>query len=172
MAVGDRQAARVDVTYTNASYVSQHPWDHVEGAPYGTRGGMVVNHVFPADARSEFELLVISGDNARGEDIDVSIDGQRVAFIKFETAPAAAADGRGGYPFRTEPLLVRAGEHKVAVAFVKRTDGPFQDLIKPHEWSYAGGGSGGAGITTLPHLRDVVVAGPYNADRRQRDGEP
>ena len=93
----------------------------------------------------------------------MSIDGQRVALIKFETAPAAAADGRGGYPFRTEPLLVRAGEHKVAVAFVKRTDGPYEDLIKPHEWSYAGGGSGGAGITTLPHLRDVVVAGPYNA---------
>ena len=98
MAVGDRQAARVDVTYTNPSYVSQHPWDHVEGAPYGTRGGMVVNHVFPADAEYKFELLVISGDNARGEDIDVSIDGQRVALIKFENAPAAAADGRGGYP--------------------------------------------------------------------------
>ena len=72
-------APRVDVIYTNPSYVSQHPWDHVEGAPYGTRGGMVVNHVFPADAEYEFELLVISGDNARGEDIDVSIDGQRVA---------------------------------------------------------------------------------------------
>ena len=163
MAVGDKQAPRVDSTYTNPSYVSQHPWDHVEGAPYGTRGGMVVNHVFPADAEYEFELLVISGDNARGEDIDVSIDGQRVVLVKFENAPAAAADGRGGYPFRTDPILVRAGEHKVAVAFVKRTDGPYEDLIKPHEWSYAGGGSGGAGITTLPHLRDVVIAGPYNA---------
>jgi mono/diheme cytochrome c family protein len=163
MAVGDKQAPRVDTTYTNPSYVSQHPWDHVDGAPYGTRGGMVVNHVFPADAEYEFELLVISGDNARGEDIDVSIDGQRVALVKFENAPAAAADGRGGFPFRTDPILVRAGEHKVAVAFVKRTDGPYEDLIKPHEWSYAGGGSGGAGITTLPHLRDIVVAGPYNA---------
>ena len=163
MAVGDKQAPRVDTTYTNPSYVSQHPWDHVEGAPYGTRGGMVVNHVFPADAEYEFELLVISGDNARGEDIDVSIDGQRVVLVKFENAPAAAADGRGGYPFRTDPILVRAGEHKVAVAFVKRTDGPYEDLIKPHEWSYAGGGSGGAGITTLPHLRDLVIAGPYNA---------
>ena len=172
MAVGDRQAARVDVTYTNPSYVSQHPWDHVEGAPYGTRGGMVVNHVFPADAEYEFELLVISGDNARGEDIDVSIDGQRVALIKFETAPAAAADGRGGYPFRTEPLLVRAGEHKVAVAFVKRTDGPYEDLIKPHEWSYAGGGSGGAGITTLPHLRDVRRRRALQRHRRLRDADP
>ncbi|MGE4225531.1 MAG: DUF1592 domain-containing protein [Vicinamibacterales bacterium] len=163
MAVGDKRAARVDVTYTTPSYVSQHPWDHVEGAPYGTRGGMVVDHVFPADAEYEFELLIISGDNARGEDLDVSIDGQRVALIKFESAPAAAADGRGGYPFRTDPIRVRAGTHRIAAAFVRRSDGPYEDLIKPHEWSYAGGGSGGAGITTLPHLRDLVVAGPYNA---------
>ncbi len=43
MAVGDRGAAPIDHTYTNPSYVSQHPWDHVAGAPYGTRGGMVVS---------------------------------------------------------------------------------------------------------------------------------
>jgi mono/diheme cytochrome c family protein len=163
MAVGDRQAAKVDVVYTNSSYVSQHPWDHVEGAPYGTRGGLVVNHVFPADAEYEFELLVISGDNARYEDIDVSIDGERVALVKFENGPAAAADGRGGMALRTEPIVVRAGEHTVSAAFVRRSDGPYEDLIRPHDWSYAGGGSGGAGITTLPHLRDLLIAGPTNA---------
>ena len=85
---------------------------------------MVVNHVFPADAEYEFELLVISGDNARGEDIDVSIDGERVALLKFENGPAAAADGRGGMPLRTEPILVRAGEHKVAAAFVAQATVP------------------------------------------------
>ena len=90
MAVGDRRRPASISTYTNPSYVSQHPWDHVEGAPYGTRGGMVVNHVFPADAEYEFELLVISGDNARGEDIDVSIDGQRVVLMQVRERP-----GRG-----------------------------------------------------------------------------
>ncbi|MBP7778183.1 MAG: DUF1592 domain-containing protein [Acidobacteria bacterium] len=163
MAVGDRQAARVDIVYTNPSYVSQHPWDHVEGAPYGTRGGLVVNHVFPADAEYEFDLLIISGDNARYEDIDISVDGVRVGLLKYENGPAAAADGRGGMALRTEPIVVRAGEHRISAAFVRRSDGPYEDLIRPHDWSYAGGGSGGAGITTLPHLRDLVVAGPYNA---------
>ncbi len=163
MAVGDKQAARVDIVYTNPSYVSQHPWDHVEGAPYGTRGGLVATHVFPADAEYELELLVISGDNARGEDIDVSLDGERVALMKYENGPQAAADGRGGMSMRTDPILVRAGAHKVSAAFVRKGDGPYEDLIRPHDWSYAGGGSGGAGITTLPHLRDLVVAGPYNA---------
>lgn len=163
MAVGDRQAARVDIVYTNPSYVSQHPWDHVEGAPYGTRGGLVVNHVFPADAEYEFDLLIISGDNARYEDIDISVDGVRVGLLKYKNGPAAAADGRGGMALRTEPIVVRAGEHRISAAFVRRSDGPYEDLIRPHDWSYAGGGSGGAGITTLPHLRDLVVAGPYNA---------
>ncbi|MEZ5284244.1 MAG: hypothetical protein R2712_05420 [Vicinamibacterales bacterium] len=31
MAVGDRNAPTIDTTYTNPSYLSQHPWDHVEG---------------------------------------------------------------------------------------------------------------------------------------------
>ena len=49
LAVGDQNAPSIDHTYTNPTYMSQHPWDRVEGAPYGTRGGMVVSHVFPAD---------------------------------------------------------------------------------------------------------------------------
>jgi cytochrome c551/c552 len=161
LAIGDRQATTVDATYTAPGYVSQHPWDHVEGAPYGTRGGMVVNHVFPADAEYVFEIDLTSGSNARYEDIDISIDGERVALIEYETGPAGGADGRGAVPMRTEPVLVKAGQHRVAAAFVRRVEGPYEDLIRPHDWSFAGGGSGGPGITTLPHLRDFIVKGPY-----------
>jgi hypothetical protein len=51
----------------------------------------------------------------------------------------------------------------LSAAFVRRFDGPYEDLIRPHDWSFAGGGSGGAGITTLPHLRDVIIHGPFKA---------
>ena len=68
---------------------------------------------------------------------------------------------RGAVPVKTEPVLVKAGQHKVAAAFVRRFDGPYEDLIRPHDWSFAGGGSGGSGITTLPHLRDLIVRGPF-----------
>jgi cytochrome c551/c552 len=163
MAVGDRHAASIDHTYTSPSYVSQHPWDHVDGAPYGTRGGMVVDYVFPNDAEYVFEVDLISGSNARGEDIDVSINGERVALVEYETGPAGGADGRGAVEMRTEPIFVHAGQQRVAAAFVRRTDGPYEDLIRPHDWSYAGGGSGGPGITTLPHVRDLVIKGPYHS---------
>ena len=161
MAVGDRHAPAVDHTYTSAGYVSQHPWDHVDGAPYGTRGGMVVDYVFPSDAEYVFEVDLVSGSNARGQDVDVSINGERVALIEYETGPAGGADGRGAIAMRTEPILVRAGQQRVAAAFVRKTDGPYEDLMRPNDWSYAGGGSGGPGITTLPHVRDLVIKGPY-----------
>jgi hypothetical protein len=160
MAVGDKSAPSIDTTYTNPTYMSQHPWDRVEGAPFGTRGGMVVNHVFPADGEYQFEMTFNSGENTRFEDIDISIDGERVALVQYELINIAGADGRGQTPLRTEPVLVKAGQHKVAAAFIKKIDGPYEDLIRPHEWSYAGGGSGGAGITTLPHMGDLVVRGP------------
>jgi cytochrome c551/c552 len=161
MAVGDRNAATTDQTFTNPGYLSQHPWDHVEGAPYGTRGGLVVNYVFPADAEYVFEVTLNSGANARFEDIDVSINGERVALLEYEPGPAVSADGRGGRSIRTEPIVIRAGQHRVAAAFVRRLDGPYEDLIRPHDWSFAGGGSGGPGITTLPHVRDLIIKGPY-----------
>ncbi len=161
MAVGDKDAPSIDKTYTNKTYVSQHPWDHVEGAPYGTRGGMVVDHVFPADGEYAFEVTFTNGDNSRFQDVDISIDGQRVALLAYENGPQIAADGSGATPLFTDPVLVKAGQHRVAAAFIKRSDGPYEDLIKPHEWSNAGGGSGGGGITTLPQLRDVVIRGPY-----------
>jgi Protein of unknown function (DUF1592)/Protein of unknown function (DUF1588)/Protein of unknown function (DUF1585)/Protein of unknown function (DUF1587)/Protein of unknown function (DUF1595) len=163
MAVGDRNAPTVDSTYSSPGYVSQHPWDHVEGAPYGTRGGSVVEHVFPADAEYVFEVDLVSGSNARFEDIDISVDGERVALIEYETGPAGGADGRGAVPMRTEPILIKAGQHLVAAAFVRKIEGPYEDLIRPHDWSFAGGGSGGPGITTLPHVRDLTIKGPYRA---------
>ena len=65
LAVGDKNAPPVDRTYTNTSYVSQHPWDRLEGAPIGSRGGMVVSHIFPADAEYVFEVTFTGGDNSR-----------------------------------------------------------------------------------------------------------
>jgi hypothetical protein len=160
MAVGDHAARNIDHTYTAASYVSQHPWDHVDGTPYGTRGGMVVEHVFPADGEYSFEVTLNGGGSARYEDIDISLDGTRIALLQYETGPAGGADGRGAVPVMTEPILIKAGQQSVAAAFVRRSDGPYEDLIRPHDWSFAGGGSGGGGITTLPHLRDLIIRGP------------
>ena len=63
---------------------------------------MVVEHVFPADAEYVFEIALNSGNNARFEDIDISINGERVALLEYEPGAAGGADGRGGRSIRTE----------------------------------------------------------------------
>jgi len=159
MALGDRGAGRVEHSYKNSEYVSQHPWDRVPGAPYGTRGGIVVDHTFPADGEYYFQVTFASGDNSPFEDLDISINGERVALLAY-TSIGRGADGRGAIPQRTDPVFIRAGQQRVSAAFIRSTEGPYEDLMRPHDWSMAGGGAGGSGITTLPHLRDVVIIGP------------
>jgi hypothetical protein len=163
MAVGDLHAPSLDRTYSAGTYESQHPWDHLDGAPFGTRGGIVVKHVFPVDGEYVFEPVFISGNNSRFEDLDISVDGTRVALVRYEAQPSGGADGRGGIPMPTNPITIRAGQHVVAAAFVRRFDGPYEDLIRPNDWSFSGGGSGGSGITTLVHLRDLTIRGPFHA---------
>ena len=54
LAVGDPEAAPSSSTYTNPGYASQ--WERVDGAPYGTRGGISVVHNFVSDGQYEFRL--------------------------------------------------------------------------------------------------------------------
>jgi len=164
LAVGDTKAAVAQTTYPVSSYISQHPWDHIEGTPYGTRGGIVADHVFPADGYYQFKINIEGGVGMELEDVDVSIDGQRVSLIKYERNVDKSVNSAdlplGVDKFVTEPILVKAGQQKVSAAFVRRFEGPYEDLIRPHEWSLASNGTASAGTTAPPHLLDLSVIGP------------
>ncbi len=164
IAVGDRNAVSTQTQYKTSPFDSQHPWDHVEGTPYGTRGGMVITHAFPADGEYVFRLNVGGGVGRPVEDLDVSIDGERVALLQYDRGIARngeSADFPLGADFLfTEPIKVKAGQRKVSVAFVRKMEGPYEDLIKPHDWSRASGGTAAAGTTEPPPLMDVLITGP------------
>ncbi len=164
MAIGDRRAVVTQATYKTSPFTSQHPWDHVEGTPFGTRGGMVMWHSFPADGEYEFRLNVGGGVGRPVEDLDISVDGERVALLQYDRGVARnleSADAPSGADYiRSAPLKIKAGQRKVAVAFVKRAEGPYEDLIKPHDWSRASGGTGAAGTTEPTPLMEVLITGP------------
>ena len=164
MAVGDRTVQPLPVTYRQSPFISQHPWDHADGAPYGTRGGIVALHTFPADGMYTFRLNVGGGIGTRFEDLDISIDGQRVALLQYEKGierSLNSADAPQGADFVwTEPIAVKAGQQRVSVAFVRRSEGPYEDLIRPHEGSMAGNQSASAGTTAPPTLIEFTVIGP------------
>jgi hypothetical protein len=162
-AVGDKNAAPLRRTFTSSDYVSQNPWDYVPGAPYGTRGGVVADPVFPADGYYTFQLTFRTDGNTRLENIDVSVDGERVALLMYDRGILTgngfnAQDLKGG--LSTEPIFVEAGQHRVSAAFVRQGEGPYEDLVRPHEWSLAGLNNGTNAVTHLPHLRELVIDGP------------
>ena len=158
-AVGDRDAATASATYANPPSVSQHEWERAPGAPFGTRGGISVLHSFPADGEYVFSMTFMSGWGERYDDIDVSVDGQRIALVRY--GGNIDFQGRKGFPVRTEPLLVRAGERRLTAAFVRKMDGPYEDLIRPNDWSLTGTETS-YGQTSLPHLMSLTVEGPHN----------
>lgn len=162
IAVGNPDALSKSAKYTNPIDVSQHAWDHIEGTPYGTRGGMVVTHDFPADGDYVFSIETLFGSGTGFEDVDVTIDGEPVAQLALE-------HGRGsGVPIRTEPIFVSAGQHDVAVAFVRKIEGPYEDRLKVPGWSFVGGEDAQAwanyGITALPHLSELMITGPRSPE--------
>jgi hypothetical protein len=164
LAVGDKNATPIKHTFTNSDYVSQHPWDYVPGAPYGTRGGVVAEHVFPADGYYTFAMTFRTDGTTRLEEIDVSVDGERVALMQYDRAALTgggfnAQDLRG--VFSTERVFVRAGQHRVSAAFIRQGEGPYEDLLRPHEWALAGLNNGTAAVTQVPHMRDLVIDGPF-----------
>src|SRR5713101_4794741 len=172
LAVGDPAATAREVTYPVSRWTSQR--EHVDGAPYGTRGGVSVAHTFPADGDYRFRVSfyhettgALYGNGRAAlhtagapEQIEISIDGDRAALLDIDRWMTTSDPD--GVNLRTEPIAIAAGPHRVSAAFIRRFEGPAQDLISPLEWSLASTSIADAyGFTTLPHLRDLAITGPF-----------
>jgi hypothetical protein len=167
LAVGDKDARPAEKTYEKSGYHSQ--WDRVEGAPIGTRGGISVVHIFPADGEYRFRLAFdhtttggYFGSTARFEQLEISINGERAALIEMDQWMDVSDPN--GVNMESPPVFVRAGPQRVTAAFIRKSEALIEDLTSPHEWSLADRqiGAGGYGITSLPHLKELVIGGPHN----------
>ena len=164
LAVGDAEAAPTEANYKVPRTASQ--MRQVEGAPFGTRGGIAVTHIFPADGEYTFRMMLHSiptgqlfGSSVPGEQIEVSINGERVALLDINTRMSEADPN--GMNLVTPKVYVRAGPQLVAAAFITRFDAPVDDLLAPIEHTLADTQIGsGFGVTALPHLREFAVTGP------------
>jgi hypothetical protein len=165
LAVGDPDASPNSTIYKLPRIASQ--LTHVEGAPFGTRGGISVVHNFPADGEYSFRMMLHSiptgqlyGSAVRGEQIEVSVNGYRVALLEIN--PRMSESDPNGMNLQTPPIVVKAGPQRVSAAFIQRTEAPVDDLLAPVEQTLADTqiGSGISGVTTLPHLREFAIVGP------------
>ena len=173
MAVGYPSATPSETQYLVPQWYSQV--DRVEGAPFGTRGGTSVTHNFPANGEYRFRVSfhvkdtgeMYGGGNSAlhtadgAEGIEISIDGERVALLEVDRW--MTEEDPNGATMRTDPIFIRSGPRQVTAAFVKRYEGPLADLLSPHDWSISNTTIAAEyGTLAVPHLREVVIGGPYN----------
>src|SRR6185503_19617367 len=93
--------------------------------------------------------------------MEVAVDGDRVALLKVDRW-MSESDSEG-LTVSTPPIEVRAGPRRIAATFIQEFEGSEDDLIKPIDHTLADTQIGvGYGVTTLPHLRNLGVVGPFN----------
>ena len=163
-ALGNPAARAGSMTYRPARGTDQAV--HVEGLPLGTRGGLLAEHLFPADGDYKLNIngLAIAG-YVRGMEyrhrLIVTLDGVKVfenaiggeedmKAIDQQQAPAVAAiNGR----FQNIPLKVTAGPHKIGVTFVARTFAESDDVL----YSFRPA----SGEDRIPRVSSVEIQGPF-----------
>jgi mono/diheme cytochrome c family protein len=143
LAVGDRSMGPSQTIYAAPPALSQDM--HIDGLPLGTRGGMLVTHVFPLDAEYEFSFGGGGGGGGFGgggggaAQVDFTIDGEKQTVT--------------GRQFR---LKVPAGPHRIGVAMVDRRRAAGVDDVYS-DFRAAGPPTVGGGVNS------ININGPFNA---------
>ena len=137
LAVGNLLLTASTATYRVPSDLAQS--GHLDGLPLGTRGGTLIEHTFPLDAEYSFRVRVrgaaigLAAANLQGEEIEVSLDGERIRLV-----PATATIDL--------KLPIKAGPHELAVTFVRKPPAGADDV-----WQTFAANSG---------VQSVAITGP------------
>jgi hypothetical protein len=189
LAVGERDAAPAQFTYTVKGDLSQN--QTLDGQPLGTRGGTTITHNFPVDGEYQIRLALLKlsfgqvfGEGAEGEELEVTLNGQRVKLFKLDEVPMFfMRESKGSHPAKPQPtdpieervkmtpdirleftLKVKAGPQTIGVNFLQKAHVANEDLVRrPVSSTYDVFIGMQYGYTTAPHLSRVVITGPYNA---------
>lgn len=167
LAIGDVKAPTQTVYRVPADNTQNY---HVEGLPFGTRGGILIQHEFPADGDYAVKVVPVNrglmgGSQAfgevRGEKLEVLLDGERLGLFDWDKGVVAAA-GSGQTGTIDLKFHAKAGLHALGVTFLATHYAPGLDLNDQFLRSTIETG-GLPGFTFYPHVGSVRVDGPYNA---------
>ncbi|HET9132525.1 MAG TPA: DUF1587 domain-containing protein, partial [Terriglobia bacterium] len=161
LAIGDVSAPTQAVFEVPADTAQNY---HIEGLPFGTRGGILIKYQFPADAEYSFKVKGVTGyfqavlGGVKGEQLEVTVDGERVKLFDWDKE-IANTTGNGK---STPRVPVKAGLHTVGVTFLATNDVPGSELDRPFQRTMNTPGSI-PGFLFYPHVGQVWIEGPYNA---------
>ena len=169
IAVGDPEFPPEERRYQVSQRYSQD--EHIEGLPWGTRGGMQIEHNFPLDGIYDIdtEFLTNSVKGIRGlqfpHQYEISVDGMRVKLVTIggqadymEMMENTEASQRTLTSRTQLRLRLNAGIHTITATFVEKTGAIDVAQLQPFEMDtfdpvYLGG---------IPALASLTVRGPFN----------
>jgi mono/diheme cytochrome c family protein len=161
LAIGDVSAPSQTVFEVPADTAQNY---HIEGLPFGTRGGILIKYQFPADGEYSFKVKGVTGyfqavlGGVKGEKLEVTIDGERVHQFDWDK-DISNTTGNGK---STPRLAVKAGLHTVGVTFLATNDIPGSEMDRPFQRTMNTPGSI-PGFVFYPHVGQVWIEGPYGA---------
>jgi mono/diheme cytochrome c family protein len=104
--------------------------DHIDGLPFGTRGGTIVHHTFPLDGTYEIQMRLSRdrNENVEGliepQQVELTLDGQRVQMFGVKPnrnqSGTYYADEAVDKDLKTR-IHVTSGPHEVGVVFPRKT---------------------------------------------------
>jgi len=170
LALGERDIPPAGEIYRVKQDESQDR--HIPGLPLGTVGGLLIDRTLPLDGEYQFRVTLFRTNlgTMRGLEYDhqleISVDGQRVHLAAFggdkeivassenPTTTGDAVDGRF-----TVRVPLKAGPHKIGVAFLEKTHA----LNTRRLQNYVRSSSDTIDFSGYPHIDEVILTGPFNA---------
>ena len=170
LAVGDPTQGAVAQTFRTRPDLSQDK--RVEGLPLGTRGGLLMHYNFPLDGKYVVKVVLARNtvDVIRGleeaHQIEILVDGARVFLASVggtsdtEALVKNPAEARMMIEARLQARIpVKAGPRTVAVTFLQKDAAEDDYILEPFLRTTLDP----VNEAGLPHIDQVVIAGPYNA---------
>ena len=160
LAIGSPPPAVAADTYEAAQDLPQH--GRVERLPFGTRGGLHIEHLFPRDADYDVRVELTGTRNlAENHDLEVTVDGEPVKLVTLGPAPEGAPDN----PYAQASVIdfrvpVPAGPREVGVTFFKKPSALVEQVREPFPNPRVQGNTGGL-AGRQPFVRSVTITGPH-----------
>ena len=131
--------------------------DRGDGLPFGTRGGMLVRHLFVWDGEYNF-TIDLDGASGSGEpeQLEIAIEGQQINV--FQIAPNSSR--------LNVRVPVKAGPHSVEVSFYKKPIYLVEDVREPfpNPRVYANGMTATPRGGSMPYVASTTIVGPHYAE--------
>lgn len=148
---------------------SSHQGAHVHGLPLGTRGGALVEHIFPVDGDYTITIPRMAGAGYTlgmeyEHDVIVTLDGEKIfehtigggedlkALDQIQAPAVAEINGR----FKDIPITVTSGPHKIGVAFIARSFAESDEFLHSLDVN--------RGMDRIARMSGVQINGPLKTN--------